>query len=273
MSDTLGSLVWFSVTDEAEVEHLTLCQLLLSAGVTTSMPAAPKSADVFKRACNRVHREGVVIKPEGTNNDSVWRSVWINDEKMGTVFFNKENEEVTFETVNGDAIDSIVAEISAYVESHGTMLTAYAIREHIRRIVEQEFQGIRVKQGVYFVLASRHEQLELVEGVANKLNEHVSFHSVPVPDDERQRSVIHEAAVQHAFAGHARLVEQITEIIDADKKLSKERFNALSGEHAFLSSQLGEYAGMVDGYDYGPVNDEFQRVSDLLHEVIGRIRV
>ena len=236
------------------------------------MPNAPKSADVFKRACNRIHRENVEIKPEGTNNDSVWRSVWINDEKCGTVYFDKVLEAVTFETDSEDFIDSIVTEISAYVQSHGTMLTAYAIREHIRRIVEHEFEGIRVKQGVYFVLADQMEELALVEQVANQLGDGVSFHSVPVPADDRQRAVIHKAAVCHAMDGYERLLVAINEIIDHDKKLSKERFEALSGEHTFLANQLGRYTGMVD-YDYGEVNAGFQRVSDALHEVIGRIRV
>ena len=277
----IGRLVWFNVDQGVEVEHITFCQKLLMAGVGTAMPNAPKTSDVFKRACTRalisLGVDGYKIVPDGTDNYSVWREIRRIDstDSLGVVKFNKTTEEVTTESVDDTDPNVIflIDSIKDYCASHSTMLTDYSVREHIRGVVEKEFHAVRVKQGLYFVLDRFADQMDALETAVNDLaGDPIHMWSVDVEWTDKQSDMVTTAVIGTLMADASDLRSELQTIENADKTISKNRFTDLDAEYNRLRDQYGLFKTVVTG-EINVVEEVLDLAAHDLMAVMGRIRV
>lgn len=279
MTDQLGHLVWFNVDQEVEVEHILFCQKLLLAGVATDMPSAPKFSDVFKRACSRaVSGTDWQFITSGNDNYKVCRDLVRNDPAIGallvyaSVTINKETEEVVVDTDSDDPeVRQITEAVKSYCESHSTMLTDYAVREHIRGVVEKEFQAVRVRQGVYFVLDQFDDQLAAVEQAVNDLADGVSIHTVKVEWTDKQIQMVTDAMITTIMADVAVLRTDLAAIEASDSTISKDRFKNLDDEFNRLSNQYSLFKIACGEIDL--IQNALTETSVALMQTMGRIRV
>lgn len=276
---TLGRLVWFNVDQGVEVEHITFCQKLLMAGVGTAMPNAPKTSDVFKRACTRaliaLGSGDYKIIPSGTDNYSVWRNIVHVGETVAVVKFNKTTEEVSVDEADDTDpnVGFLCGQITDYCASHSTMLTDYSVREHIRGVVEKEFQAVRVKQGLYFVLDRFDDQMDALQAAVNDLGgDPIHMWSVNVEWNDEQSDMVTTAVIGTLMADASDLRSELKTIENADKSISKNRFSDLDAEYNRLRDQYGLFKTVVTG-EIAVVEEVLSLAAHDLMTVMGRIRV
>lgn len=277
--DILGHLVWFAVNDEAEIDHNKLCSDILLSGVGTMLPRAPKGSDVFKRSCKAAKTAidssyGETHGPvhwhaAGTDNLYVYRELFDSKDAslastpLASVGFHKPTERIAVIKLFTDHVDIVEAVngLQAFIDQHSTTLTAYAIREFVRRTVETEFLAVNMKQG-YFVADEFTEQLTTFAAVVNGID-HCTMDIVPLGTN--LKSMVDrefDSAVQkQADAMRA----EIDAILKNEKtKITKDRFMLF---HNAVDA-MKEQAALMNA-DTSSVSS----LEELLQTLVGRMKV
>lgn len=274
----LGRLVWYTVTQDVNVDHSEFCKLMLVTyeGVDTGkpkLPKVPRQRDVFKRACTEAERrkvpsdkEGVyynyMVRPAGTDTDNVWRVVVreavdasgheLDYTEFIRVNYNAQSKQISFEELTDisedDTLESIKQEIRSYFHLWMNRLTAYTIRELARNNLERNMGAIKVRSsgGVYFVSEEFADQLEALETVINSLDDGTNFHSLPLLDDGKQREMLRAAFEEESVGECDRLIGEMTEILKSDKKITKDRFVQFKVEYDLMRRKVVDYSDLLD---------------------------
>lgn len=271
----LGHLVWFAVTDEAEIDHNKLCSDILLSGVGTMLPRAPKGSDVFKRSCKAAktlidssygETHGPVHwRAAGTDNLYVYRELTDNSMKvrLASVGFHKPTERIAVVKLFTDHVGVMEAVngLQAFIDRNTSTLTAYAIREFVRRTVETEFLAINMKQG-YFVADEFTEQLTTFAAVVNGID-HCTMDIVPLSTSLKSM-VDREFGLAVQKQADA-MASEIAGILKNEKtKITKDRFMLFHNAVDTMKQQ----AALV-GAEVGPI----AKLDDLLQTLVGRMKV
>ena len=279
--DILGHLVWFAVNDEAEIDHNKLCSDILLSGVGTMLPRAPKGSDVFKRSCKAAKTAidgsyGETHGPvhwhaAGTDNLYVYRELFDSKDAslastpLASVGFHKPTERIAVIKLFTDHVGIVEAVngLQAFIDQHSTTLTAYAIREFVRRTVETEFLAVNMKQG-YFVADEFTEQLTTFAAVVNGID-HCTMDIVPLENTDSLKDMVDRefgAVVQKQIDA---MTAEIDVILKNEKtKITKDRFMLFHNAVDAMKQQ----AALV-----GTGIDSIAKLDDLLQTLVGRMKV
>ena len=274
----LGHLVWFTVNDEAEIDHNKLCADILLSGIGTMLPRAPKGSDVFKRSCKAAktaidqtygETHGPVHwRAAGTDNLYVYREL-TNDSKttdlvvLASVGFHKPTERIAVVKLYTDhiAVTGAVDGLQAFIDANSTVLTAYAIREFVRRTIETEFLAVNMRQG-YFVADEFTEKLTMLAAVVNGVD-HCTMDIVPL-EDSLKNMVDREFGLAVQKQADAMAAEIAGVLKNEKTKITKDRFMLFHNAVDTMKQQ----AALV-GAEVGPI----AKLDDLLQTLVGRMKV
>ncbi len=274
----LGHLVWFTVNDEAEIDHNKLCSDILLSGIGTMLPRAPKGSDVFKRSCKAAktaidqtygETHGPVHwRAAGTDNLYVYREL-TNDSKttdlvvLASVGFHKPTERIAVVKLYTDhiAVTGAVDGLQAFIDANSTVLTAYAIREFVRRTIETEFLAVNIRQG-YFVADEFTEKLTMLAAVVNGVD-HCTMDIVPL-EDSLKNMVDREFGLAVQKQADAMAAEIAGVLKNEKTKITKDRFMLFHNAVDTMKQQ----AALV-GAEVGPI----AKLDDLLQTLVGRMKV
>lgn len=274
----LGRLVWYTVTEDVNVDHGEFCKLMLSeyegTGVKPRLPNAPRQRDVFKRACSHAEEKKVptdqagiylnyMVRPAGTDADNVYRNVVreqvdssghkLDYTEFIRVNYNAVADQVSFDErvpfgTDTTMLESIKQSIRSYFNQWSHRLTAYTVRELVRRNLERNMYAIRVRPsgGIYFVSEEYSEQLDALERVINSLENGTTLHTLPLLDDGKQREMLRAAFEDESVGECDKLIGEMTEILKSDKKITKDRFVQFKVEYDAMRKKVVDYSDLLD---------------------------
>lgn len=271
----LGHLVWFTVNDEAEIDHNKLCADILISGIGTMLPRAPKGSDVFKRSCKAAktaidqtygETHGPVHwRAAGTDNLYVYRELTDDSKEtcLASVGFHKPTERIAVIKRYTDHVGVLEAVdgLQAFIDANSAVLTAYAIREFVRRTIETEFLAVNMRQG-YFVADEFTEQLTTLAAIVNGVD-YCTMDIVPL-EDSLKSMVDREfgLAVQKQYDAMTAEIGAI--MVNEKTKITKDRFMLF---HNAVDA-LKEQAVLLD-----VSSDLIGSLEELLQSLVGRMKV
>lgn len=287
---SLGRLCWYSVPESASTKYHHFIGNLLSHGINEATPPAPRGVDVFKRACTDAQHDTVEdgrkvrysVRPTGHDSEKVWRNI-IREEldatehvleysDLGKVTYDRKTDHVSAHegfTGNGEAV---YARIKSYFEANIDLLTAYAIREFARKNLERNLHAIVVRPsgGLYFVQNDFLDGLEAIENVVNEV-EGAMFHSLPLVDNDKQRTMLRDAFENESVGEIDRLLGEAGEILNSEGSISKKKFLSFRDEYEAITSKVAEYSDLLD-VAMEATSFRLETMNDVLMELFGRIK-
>lgn len=280
----LGRLSWYSIPETTEIEHVDFCKVILTSGVAGEdddvvLPKAPRTVDVFKRACKAAERSRVqygdgylnfLVRDAGNDSDVVYRELVVecldgaehvlSYTPVGKFKYFRSTEKLNLQVnVIGNESDpdsasfinaqtqEIVTEIERYYEEKKYTLIAYPIREFIRRTIEKNYQAILARQsgGVYFVTAEFEANITALEDVVNSLDGCTMF-TFPVVNDGKMREMVRIAFEEESCSEADKMMAEMAAIMKDGKKISVDRFGSFKEEYEFLRKKVVDYSDTLD---------------------------
>lgn len=271
-SDVLGLITWYSVA-ECVVPHHDLANLLARHNLEEFTPRKPSDVDVFRRTCTAAQR-----KRQPTDVDSVYLNVLTRDvsnddfevvkrlvletvdssgrrlsyDAKYDLIFGKATAKLDVKRLPSSEIggiadtlaDKVAMEIAGnFAKLRGTVDGA-AIRGLINKVlVESHATALRPTGGVYFAPKGQAEVIAGLEAMAGFIDG-TSVHSVPLPDDRKQREMLQAAFEAEAHAETTALtetVEAFAQILRDGNDISGEKFAAIATRYRKLTEKATAY--------------------------------
>lgn len=296
----LGRLCWFSITEQSRVDHGDFCKALMSSGLMSHLPPAPRPSDVFKRSCTQNQRKRVpttdpkifvnyLIREVGKDADNIWRillaeQVDTDGHKLGhnqlyELHFHRPTSVIKATEINGykpgsDAeADGIVAGVKSAFQVWNNMLTPYAIRELVRKVLDgMSATVVRPSGGVYFIREDHAAKIDAMESVISGLPGGSSFHSLPLVDDSKQRGMLKQAFEDESIGEVDRLLGEISEIMKSGQQISSDRFSDFKVEYDRLLKKVADYSDLLDEAMESTAS-RLEVMNEVLFTLLGRIRI
>lgn len=273
----LGRLAWYSIPESMEIEHAEFCKTILTSGVAGAdddvvLPKAPRTVDVFKRACKAAESTRVpygdgylnfLIRDAGNDSLKVYRELVVESldaeehslgyTKIGRFTYLRDNEKINLElspiddTIVAQYANNIVKSIQTYYDTKKYTLIAYQIREFIRRTIEKNYQAIlaRPSGGVYFISNEYDGNATALENVVNNLNG-CSMFTFPVVNDGKMREMVRIAFEEDSCTEADRLLGEMANITSGGKKISVDKFASFKADYDFLRKKVLAYSDTLD---------------------------
>lgn len=274
----LGYLVWYTVTEDTEVEHSVFTAQLLTQlndvlDEDVELPPAPRPSDVFKRACKASERKrqlpvddthsatNYMIREAGADPDHVWKVIVrervdteghsLGYDELYRVTFVRKPGVIKFENINGQhdlTADTICDNIDVYYHANLNKLTAYAVREYVRKLLERQLHAIKVRSsgGVYFVSKDKSPVVEAIDSIVNGLDSSANFHIMPLVDDSKQREMLKAAFEDESIGEIDSLLGDITDILKSDKRITADRYAGFQASFTELRKKIVSYSDLLD---------------------------
>lgn len=274
----LGILCWYTIS-ECKVDHADVVQFLTQNGLSSLLPPHPADVDVFRRVTTKCQRTKVTDpnKP-GVMLNYIVRSV---DERDPVTVTRQIVEEVVDKTgkrlsyhpvhflefnrqqssIRTGPIDPVVGqnrlcdvisadmvhEIKSEFYSWQGKLNSYAIRELVRRMVNNLGSTIvRPGGGVYFVQSKHKTTVEALESFVASLPGSNAFHSLPLVDDRKQREMVRTAYEAETTGAIDELLGEISEIQRTGKQISSDKYANILTKYQDLMANTNEYSDLLE---------------------------
>lgn len=276
----LGRLAWYTIAD-VRIDHTTLLGLLSQHGLITAVPAVPKDVDVFRRVSTNAERTKIpsttkpgvfynyLVRRTDERDEVVVRRLIVEEEvdKRGKrlsyrelyyVDFNRADSAITFGPLvspivsgtGGTGItecDLMCREILAEYHAWRGHLNSYAIRELIRRIlISLGATLVRDGGGVYFLAEDRASKLESIQQFVDALPGTSTFHSLPLIDDAKQRTMVKRAFEAETIGAVDKGMADITEIMTSAGQISSDRYASILTDFQALTAKTETYERMLE---------------------------
>lgn len=285
----IGRICWFSVTEKIDITYHDFHKAILSnfSGITLQpdLPAYPKAADIFSRACTAAQQSNVpselvssnkynyLLRPTGSDTQSIYRTIVRETiDKQGhrleyheliRVTFDRKTEKVSFAPCkNNDIVydlhcGKICEEILSYVQKEANKITVWSVNDCVRRFLIHKLQATMLRKGTYFVNEQHSAALDALDKTLNSLGEGLYFHYLPLLDDSKQREMIRQAFEDESLDQIAELVSEMGIIISSHNtngdKITAKRFATYQVEYSRLKERLESYTNLLndklDGVD------------------------
>lgn len=290
----LGRICWYAITETSYINHELFCQELLRREFSAALPPVPRSSDVFKRACtasqkNRVPVDdgfvNILVREVGKNAQFIWRTIVA--EKIDTeghrldyteciaLTYDRQAQTIVTEVLNplgeSQAVQAVEQEIKDLYAAWFNVLTPYAVREHIRRLIRGLGASV-LRDGVYFVPEEHSARVDALEEIVAIVGGGSLFHSLPLVDDRKQRQMLRAAFEADSVGEIDRLVGEIGEILRTDRKISSDRFADFKVEYDRLRGRVGDYSELLDEA-MDASGSRLEVMDQLLFQLMGRIKV
>jgi hypothetical protein len=265
---TLGSLVWFSVSESVRVTHQDLLDKLSDAGLGDFAPGEPKDDDVFRRVCTAAQRKKVptaspgvtanyLVRDVGRGNHKVVKQVVTEMVDAGNkrlayqpshrLTFDSSSAEIVVDVLEegNAAADGIVSEIMRAFQAERGSQNSYAIRELIRRVLlSSAATAVRPTGGVYFVMNEHAARIEALERFAGDVAD-TTVHSLPLIDDAKQRQMVKQAFEAETIDTIDRTLGEIDDLLKSGS-VSEAKFQRMHADMAALVERTQQYSGLLD---------------------------
>lgn len=305
----LGRLVWYSVTEETKVNYSDFCGEILNVYSTLNgtippvLPPAPRDVDVFKRACTAAKRVNVpapvnvaysksnyTVRPAGSDETKVWRVIVREDldtenhslgyTELVKIAYDRNMNAIMFTPLVAPTDDAVAPEMSKDIQDYYTReagnLTAYFIREYVRRMLERDLYAIRVRPsgGVYFIHEQYAPVVEALEtamsNIADKYGS--SMHSLPLLDDGKQREMLRAAFESESVGEVDRLLGDVSEILRDNKQISMERYQKFAEDQNALVKKVADYSDLLD-QALDLTGSRLEMLQDVMFNLAGQVKV
>lgn len=292
----LGRLCWYNVTEQSYVDHAEFCKALVSHGLDTILPPAPRPSDVFKRACTASQRKKVPtaepgvfcnynIIEVGKDVDNIWRHIvrekvdteghMLSYEDVYELHFYRPTITVKCKPMgNGnDAIADDVADAVRNTFKHlDNLLTPMAVRMFLRKTLQGlHATTVRPSGGVYFIREDHAQRIAALEDAIGNLPGGSSFHSLPLIDDTKQRVMLKRAFEDESIGEVDSLLGEIAKIIKEKKQITSDRFAEFKVEYDRLRTKVADYSDLLDEAMEATAS-RLEIMNDVLFDLMGHIK-
>ncbi len=281
----LGRIMWYSVADTM-VPHDRLVPMLLTFGFG-QLPSIPLDVDTFRRVTTAGEQKKIptptvgvlenylLRETNGIGGDEVRKRIVIESvdpkgRRLGysqvlDVSFDREKATIKFEAPdNADPmeswqqanVDMIKAGILARYERERGCVTAYTLREWIRKqVLRMGGTNLRPESGgVYFVKEEHAEIVGRLEKLADRIRKgdgtepygDVWVHTLPLVDDAKQRQMIRRAYEAEAVDAAEKIINRIQQMDDArasgkSSRNASDQFLSIVNDYQELKEKTKEY--------------------------------
>lgn len=295
----LGRLWWYSVNNMV-IAHDAARQALAACGLEHLTPAVPKDYDVFRRVSSDAKRTRVPTSREGVFKNYLIREVSdengiairrvvietrnaagkrLSYDQALEMQFDKESGKVGFECIselqrvsNDPAVGEIQQAIIAQYAAERGALNSYAIRELIRKVLlSSGATCVRESGGVYFLLEQRCTTMDALEPFFDYIGEALNVHSLPVPDNDKQRGMVRRAFEAESTGRLDALMAEIAEIRKDGKPISQERYERIMNDYQELVGKTKVYGEVLE-HSLGGVETRLGLASQQVVQLIPMLR-
>ena len=300
----LGHLLWFTVTEDTQVQHHEFVKAIISGlddMVDVKLPPAPRTVDIFKRACTNAQRRNqraigddhtstnYNVKHVTTTKSELIRILQreridsegqkLEAQSLVKVRFLRGTDKIEFSAIEADWDDDAVAvevtqDIETYFHGHAGVLTAYAIRKYIRDLLFRQVYGISVRSsgGVYFVLNKYADVIHTLAGIISTLPGNSDFHVMPLVDDTQQRGMLKAAFEDDSIGEVDKMLGEISEILGKDDgRISTSDYAEYKGSFDVIKGRVLEYSELLDE-SLEATASRLEIANDILFELLGRVK-
>lgn len=295
----LGRICWYAITENSFMMHDAFCQELLSRGFTTTLPPVPRSSDVFKRACTAAqktrvpldsNRMNILIREVGHDSLNVWRNVVVEvvdteghrldyievakihydrrAEKINTTFVE---DQLGRPVLDNPAVNAVIQEVNDLYSAWYNMLTPYAIREHLRKII-RGLGATVLRDGVYFIPQEHAEKVEALEEIVGKVSNGSLFHSLPLLDDRKQRQMLRAAFEADSVDQIDKVLDEVRDIFQKDRKISSDTFANYKVRYDTLRTKIADYSDLLDEAMVASAT-RLELMDQALFDLMSRVKV
>ena len=284
--NTLGNLVWFSVSD-IEILRSDLLRMAALAGLEEKyIPAPIRSADAFRRATSEVagvlktnedRTEVLMVREVLSAEDRVIRhvikevrdkkNVRLSYEQIGVIEFDRQYEQMNTFAVTDEAKPALQKATILFGRYRD-----YFVADHLRRLMKNvlgacKAVGVRPAGAVYFTPKGYERTIVSLHSLVQALpNNAVEMHYLPVVDAVEQRTMVETKLHTHVMTQLAQiggllggnadvlgvkktlksLSVEFASVLREQKVVSKTTANNAIQQLQNLKSQVSEYEGLLE---------------------------
>lgn len=266
----LGLVVLYSVADTT-VAHADLESYLCSNGLDKHVPRRPGDADVFRRTCTAAQRKrqptrdpnvyaNVLIRDVSNDDDEVVKRVVVEmvdakNRKLDyapayDLIFDKRTATADVRRIGASGVNEVADEVAMgivqkYEAARGTVDGA-CIRTVIARVLDAcHATSLREGGGSYFVSKQDAETVAGLERFAACVPG-TMLHSIPLPDDPKQRQQLLTAVEDEAKVEIERVITEIANLLTSGQKISAPAIATFAGKYRGLVEKADRYAGLLE---------------------------
>lgn len=265
----IGRLCWYSISEMA-VSHDAIKQGLTDNGLVSHIPPMPRDSDVFKRVSTAAQRRNVatsragvfrhyMIRPvSGVGEAVIVRSIVIEEKdthgkrlgykRVRDFEFDRATSRITTtdKFLRIDAVtEAITREVIDEYNATRGHLNSYAVRELIRNLLLKA-GATMVREGVYFLPEANAGTVDALEAFANGLGNSVSFHSLPLVDDVKQRAMVKRAFEAESVDAVDKMMDEISTIRRAGTAITEDRYANMLTSYRELVKRTKEYEALLE---------------------------
>lgn len=275
----LGRLCWYSVDDSVNITRDDFNQKIKDAGIEFAELPPIRPVDVFKRGCTDSQRKKYVpdiqeridlmlpdgcylnhmFRRVGSEKGQVWRVLVretvdaqgkeLGYEEVAKLVYDLKNSSFQTRWVVGSPLPiekDIIHAVSSYYAEWAFRATTYSIREFIRKNLEWHLHSIKVRPsgGVYFVQEQYSDTLMALEGVINDVG--ATFHSLPLPDNSKQREMVRAAFEEESVSDINAMMEEMTQVLKGDKSITPDAYVDFHERYNKMKTKVLEYSNILD---------------------------
>lgn len=264
----LGLLVAYSV-EETTVRHVDLVNYLDRHGLGEFAPRRPADVDVFRRASTGAQRKrqptadpdvyvNILVRDVSSDDDQVLRRLVVEtvDGKgrrldytpVYDLIFTKATSYLDIKAIGRTAFsaaDEVQAEIARSFKTLLGTVDGAAVRSLINRVLDDsQATSLRKGGGVYFVAPEKAKVVEGLEQLAT-LIAGTTVHTVPLPNDDKQRAQVQAAFEDEAKEEMERAQAEIAKLLASGEKISGEKLAAVARRYRVLKEKAEAYAATL----------------------------
>lgn len=236
---TIGSIVWWSIQN-VDVSRDRLAILLSQHDLPEGwLPAPIKGFNAFKKALDKVKKEGLMFRPilhNATENEVVYGVVREEKNKELRILDYSLLNKITFQPLSNSLIfdnDSFpCGTIEPTFEHYKDYYTSIDIRSMLLDIIKDHLfcTTIRESGGTYFVSSKFAEHIDRLETLVTGISSSSKLYSLGILDTRREKDIVIEHFRGELQSQISQIYQEIMEIdfVSVQQRVLTNKRNALS---------------------------------------------
>jgi hypothetical protein len=143
-----------------------------------------------------------------------------------------------------EAMNALLEEITRKYDRYCNYMDSAKVRMMVRGMLA-ELRALQIKPSIYFVHASRMDELEKLQDVVNSLGGGCSMQLIPMVDLASQRDIIVEAFRNEAVANLEKVAKEIQRIRGSRKSVTPEAYAKAKADFDEVMATTREYTRLL----------------------------
>lgn len=267
----LGRIVLFTITDEAISRsdlEMWFKELDLNTGL---LPPEIKAVDAFKKATSeakdtyemsRGRTALVLCRDVLSNHNCVKRQITreVKDARARTLSYSKAIDCTFYRSVSGAGGERVSIAVDPQgldaEERENVNVIAQAIKHRYQRYYQfldgnklraivrnylKHMNAIELKGGVYFIHASRDEELSRLTELVERFGGGCQLHTIPIVDIERERQFIAQAFEREASQSLQDIAKEARELVKTRKRITASMYARIKERYDDVLAKASEH--------------------------------